>query len=133
MQSQILKKLIYKRFCVRFTATHEWVKKIGNNKAQIGISDHAKHELGEVVYVDLAVKKEGDEVNAQEEICNLESVKAAAPVYTPISGKLVKKNDDALKGINAAPESSGWLWEIEIKDESEFKNLMTREQYNKSI
>lgn len=131
--SFLFKNFVKKSFCVRFSATHEWVKIISGKKAQIGISDHAKSELGEIVFVDLTVKNVGDVVKAQDEVCNLESVKAAAPVYTPVSGKLTKKNEDALNALNSNAEKSGWIWEIELSEENELKKLMTKEDYLKTL
>ena len=133
MMKSLFKNISKKSFCTRYAQTHEWVKKIGGNKVRMGISDHAKSELGEVVYVDLDVKQVGDEVNASEEVCQLESVKAAAAAYTPVTGKLINKNENALEGINESPEDKGWLWELEMTSEDEFKALMTKEDYLKSI
>ena len=125
----MLGKLSKKLFCIRYTKSHEWVKKLGNNKAQVGISYHAREELGEIVYVDLSIANEGDEFQQQSEIASLESVKAAAPVYAPVTMKVLKKNDKAMEGLNEDAETKGWLYEIELSNENEFKELLKLEDY----
>lgn len=131
--SLLLKSLSKRNFCIRYSPTHEWVKKISGNKVRMGISDHAQHELGEVVYVDLSLKEIGDVVAKEDEVCNVESVKASSPVYTPVSGKILTKNEKALEGLNETPEDKGWLFEIEMTNEAEFNKLLSKEDYNKSI
>lgn len=128
----MIRNLLKKAFCIRYSATHEWVRKIGGNKAQVGITHFAREELGEVVYVEQSLN-EGDSVNAQEEIGTLESVKASAPVYTPITATILKKNENALTGLNKDAEVDGWLYEVEIQDNSEFDALMKLDDYKASI
>jgi Glycine cleavage system H protein (lipoate-binding) len=99
---------------MRFTPTHEWIS-IEGHLATIGISDHAQKELGEIVYVELP--KIGQIVQSGEEVCVLESTKAAADVYSPASGKVIAINEllrETPSLINRAAESSGWLYKLEL-------------------
>jgi len=118
---KILKDLLY-------TKDHEWVKAQGN-EAYIGITDYAQHALGDIVFVDLP--EIGQEFEAGDNFSAVESVKAASDIYIPISGKILNINealsdDPAL--INQDPYEN-WLVLIEIKDESQLKNLMNSEEY----
>lgn len=125
MISCISKKL----FCIRYTKTHEWVKKLANNTAQVGITYHAREELGEIVYVDLSIANIGEEFQQQSEIASLESVKAAAPVYAPVSMKILQKNEKAMDGLNKDAEKEGWLYEVELTNEEEYKELLNEADY----
>ncbi len=129
----MLKTLIRRAFCTRYTQTHEYITRLDGKKAVVGISHHAKSELGEIIFVDLNVGTEGDIIEANNEIASLESVKAAASVYAPIGIKLIKKNENALKEINIDSEKKGFLWEVEIINENEFKGLLTLEQYKANL
>ncbi len=76
---------------LKYTEDHEWVR-VEGSVAYVGITDHAQHELGDIVYVELP---ELDmEVDKDEEATSIESVKAAAPVNSPVSGKIVQVNED---------------------------------------
>jgi len=118
---------------MRYTDSHEWIAVTGN-KGRVGITGHARNELGEIVYVELP--KPGQKVKAGEEVAVLESTKAAADVYSPVSGTvtavhdLLKHNSHAL---NDQPESAGWLFEIELSDPKEADRLMTLQQYQSLI
>ena len=118
---------------IRYTISHEYIKRLSGNKALIGISHHAKEELGEIIYVDLSVADEGEVVEAGKDLASLESVKAAASVYSPIDVKLVKKNENAMEGINQDSEEEGWLWEVEIQNESDFQGLLSKDEYTKNL
>lgn len=115
-----------------YTKDHEWAK-LNGKIAKIGITDFAQHKLGDLTYVELpALNKK---VKQGEVLCGLESVKAAADVYAPLSGKVVKVNS-ALESqpelINKSPYDEGWIAEIEI-EEKELSNLMKAEEYIKFL
>lgn len=118
---------------MKYTDSHEWIRLEGN-LGTVGISSHAQKELGEIVYVELP--EVGQEVNAEGEVAVLESTKAAADIYAPVSGTITKVNT-ALKEdislVNTDPESTGWLFEIEIKDPSELTALLDGEAYQNLI
>ncbi len=118
---------------IYFTKEHEWVK-VKEGIGAVGISEHAAHELGDVTFVELP--KVGAVVKQFGVLGAIESVKAASDIYAPISGKVVKVNealDDAPEIVNESAEDAGWMAWIEIADESELKNLMTREQYDEFL
>jgi glycine cleavage system H protein len=115
---------------IYFTKEHEWVK-VKEGIGAVGISEHAAHELGDITFVELPAV--GKVVRQSEVLGAIESVKAASDIYSPVSGKVVKINEalnDAPEIVNESAEDAGWLAWIEISDEAELKNLMTREQYD---
>lgn len=120
-------KSLSKRNFMRFTKSHEWIKLLPNNKALIGITHHASEQLGQTIFVDFLQNDVW--VKAKEEIATIESVKAAADVYAPVECKLIQRNDKAVDGINNAPETDGWLWQVEIKDQKEYEDLLSLEEY----
>ena len=73
-----------------YAKSHEWVKQLGDDVIEVGISDYAQAALGDVVYVELP--EVGQDVNAGEECCAVESVKAASDIYAPVSGTVVEVN-----------------------------------------
>ncbi len=114
---------------IYFTKEHEWVK-VCANIAQVGISEHAAHELGDVTFVELPAI--GRTFKQNEVIAAVESVKAASDIYAPVSGTVVKVNielDDAPEKVNAAAEESAWMVEIEMSDATELSGLMNIDQY----
>ena len=91
-------------------------------------------ELGDIVYVDLP--KVGAAVEAGKSFGSVESVKAVSDIYAPVSGRVLEVNealDTAPEIVNESTEESGWIARIEIADEAELKNLMTREQYDEYL
>ena len=118
---------------IYFTKEHEWVK-VKEGIGAVGISEHAAHELGDITFVELPAM--GKVVKQFEVLGAIESVKAASDIYSPVSGKVVKINEalnDAPEIVNESAEDAGWLAWIEIGDEAELKNLMTREQYDEYL
>ena len=114
---------------MRFTDSHEWIK-VEEGIGTVGITDHAQKELGAVVYVELP--SVGKQVKAGDEIAVLESTKAAADIYSPVSGKIIEINQklgDFIHQINASAEKEGWLFKIQLSDHSEIERLLTREAY----
>ncbi|MFQ5729985.1 MAG: glycine cleavage system protein GcvH [Waddliaceae bacterium] len=118
---------------MKFTETHEWIEK-ENGMGTIGVTDYAQKELGDIVYVELP--EVGKMVKAGEEAVVLESTKAAADIYSPVSGKIVEVNTslvDTPELINESPEKKGWLYKIELSDVEELNNLMDGSQYQTTI
>ncbi len=113
---------------LKFMKSHEWVRTEGN-VAYIGISDHAQEELGDIVFVELP--DEGDEFSQGDEVTNIESVKAASPIFAPVSGKIVKVNEeleDAPERINQKAYET-FIFALEMNDPSELDSLLSYEQY----
>lgn len=113
---------------LKYTENHEWVR-VEGNIASIGISDHAQEELGDIVFVELP--EVGDDFSKGDEAVNIESVKAAAPVYAPVSGKVSKVNEDledSPESINEKPYEA-FIFALEMSDTSELEELMDVDAY----
>jgi len=118
---------------LRYTKDHEWVQ-LGGTRARVGITDHAQHELTDVVYVELPAV--GKVVRRGEELGVVESVKAASEVYAPVSGKVVELNkslEDHPELMNTQPYGDGWFVVLEIADAQEAKDLMDSAAYRVHI
>ena len=116
-----------------FTESHEWIK-VEGLIGTVGISRHAQKELGEIVFIELP--KVGSTVKAKEEICVLESTKAAADVYAPVSGEIIAVNaalKEDLSQINIGAESTGWLFQIALSNPDELKTLMSEQEYHSLV
>jgi len=113
----------------KYTEDHEWVL-IDGETATVGITDHAQESLGDIVFIDLP--SVGKTVKAKEEICVIESVKAASDIYSPVDGEILEVNDHLSNDaslINQDPESQGWIFKIKISNLDQFNNLMSKDQY----
>lgn len=123
MSSKVVEGLLYSK-------DHEWVR-VEGSKAYIGITDHAQHALGEIVYVELP---EVDEEFAKEDTFGvIESVKAASDAYMPIGGKIVETNtelEDSPQLVNQDPYEN-WIIAVEISDAAELDDLMDAKGYEK--
>lgn len=120
---------------LRYTETHEWVTKDHNkNIATVGITDYAQEQLGELVFVELP--EVGLKVAAGDDVCVLESVKAAADVFSPLSGVIVAVNEDLDESpglVNTDPYQDGWLYKIEMKDIVEYDELLDKASYQEYV
>jgi glycine cleavage system H protein len=117
----------------RYTASHEWVRMEGDTAA-VGVTDHAQNELTDVVYVELPGL--GKTVSAGEQICVVESVKAASDIYAPVSGKVVAVNEELSahpEWINTDPFGKGWIFKLQASTPSEVEGLKTAAQYLEQI
>ena len=118
---------------LKYAKSHEWVR-LDGNVATIGITDHAQHELTDVVFVELPAK--GRELKAGEACAVVESVKTASDVYAPVSGKVVEINsavvdDPAL--VNSEPYGQGWFYRVEWSNPSELAGLLAAPEYDKQV
>jgi len=114
---------------MKYTNTHEWIV-IEGEEGIVGISEHAQKELGEIVYIQLP--KIGQKVKAGEEVVVLESTKAAADMYSPVSGEIIAINERAKENpnlLNNSPEKEGWLFKIALFESSELDTLLNHQQY----
>lgn len=118
---------------MRYTDSHEWISLEGD-VGTVGITSYAQKELGEIVYIELP--QIGKMIQAGEEVCVLESTKAAVDVYSPVSGKVVDVNE-SLKTVPSSLDSNsaenGWLFRLEIAQPSEYDRLLSFSQYQASI
>lgn len=115
---------------MKFTDSHEWILLSEDGHGVVGITRYAQGELGEIVYIELPAV--GREVKLGEEIAVLESTKAAADIYSPVSGVIVEINQ-ALglesEKINVAPETEGWLYKIRLTNLDERDTLLSLDEY----
>ena len=113
-----------------YAKSHEWAA-VEGKVAKVGISDHAQGELGDLVFINLPAV--GDEVNAGDVLCDVESVKAVSDIYAPVSGKIVKVNEE----LEGSPELinqdalGAWICEIEVTEVPE--DLMDEAAYAEYI
>ena len=113
----------------RYTKTHEWVALEGG-EAVVGVSDHAQHEISDVVFVDLP--KPGRVVAQGEAVAVVESVKAAFDIYAPVAGEVAAVNgelaaDPAL--VNRSSQDKGWLFRLKGADAAQAAALMSSGDY----
>ena len=116
-----------------YATSHEWIRMEGET-GTVGISDHAQHELTDVVYVELP--KAGAQVMAKQQVCVVESVKAASDIYSPITGTITEVNaaltaNPAL--LNTDPYGEGWIFKIRIEAGEEIEELKSPVQYREQI
>ena len=117
----------------KYTKEHEWVE-VDGDTATVGITNHAQESLGDIVFIDLPTV--GKEVKSNEELCVIESVKAASDIYAPIDGEVIEinnnLNDDA-SIVNQDPEKDGWIFKMKIADPNQYTNLMSLDEYLASL
>ncbi|MDD3173766.1 MAG: glycine cleavage system protein GcvH [Herbinix sp.] len=116
---------------LKYTKTHEWVKEITGGTIEVGLSDYAQKEMGDLVFVNLP--QEGDGVTAGETFADVESVKAVSEVYCPVSGIVCAVNEELMdtpESINSAPYEA---WFVRIEQISGTEDLMSAEEYEAFI
>ncbi len=116
-----------------YTKDHEWIL-VQGEKATVGITDFAQHELGDVVYVDLP--EVGDKFEAGEPFGSVESVKAVSEVFCPVGGEVEEVNaklEDSPELINESPHQKAWMIKIQLANSDELKELLSAEEYEEYI
>lgn len=114
---------------LRYAKSHEWVR-LSDGLAVVGISDHAQHELTDVVFVELPVV--GRKVKAGEACAVVESVKTASDIYAPIGGEVIEVNQalPANPGwVNTDPYGNGWFFKVRPVAPAEWEALLTADGY----
>ena len=117
-----------------YTENAEWIRVDGNN-GTIGITDYAQDQLSDIVFVEIVVEI-GDQVESGAACATVESVKAAADVYIPVSGKIVEINEalaDEPELINTAPYGAAWMVKIELNDPTELDDLLDATAYQAKV
>lgn len=115
---------------LRYTENDEWIR-VEGDEARIGITDYAQDQLSDVVYVEV-IAEVGDALDQGEAFATVESVKAAADVYMPVSGEILSINEDLPEMpelINSDPYGEAWFAEISLADPAELDSLMDAEAY----
>ena len=116
-----------------YTKDHEWVRVKGDD-ATVGITDHAQHQLGDVVYVELP--KVGDKFEASEPFGSVESVKAVSEIYMPLAGTVTAVNEalnDSPELVNNDPYGEGWMIVIKVENPAQVHGLLTAAEYDDYI
>jgi len=116
---------------LRYTESHEWLRREADGSVTVGITDHAQEQLGDIVFVE--APKPGRKVAAGEAIGVVESVKAASDIYAPIAGEVVAAND----ALSATPEKvnedayAAWMFRIKPDNASDVEKLLDAMAYLK--
>lgn len=119
---------------LRYSKTHEWIRQENNDVYTVGITDHAQQELGDIVFIELP--DVDDDVGAGDDVVVVESVKTAADVFSPVSGKIIEVNESLNSQparVNQDPYGDGWLYRIKIEDDAEIEDLLDAEQYESEL
>jgi glycine cleavage system H protein len=115
---------------LKYTENDEWVRVEGKT-GTVGITDYAQNQLSDIVFVEVVVAV-GEEVKAGDACATVESVKAAADVYMPVSGKVVVINEalpDAPETVNSDPYGAAWMVKVEVSNPSELNGLLDAAAY----
>ncbi len=118
---------------LKYAKSHEWVR-VEGGAATVGITDHAQHELTDVVFVELP--EVGRKVKAGESCAVVESVKTASDIYSPVSGEVTSVNKAVVDNpglVNTEPYAGGWFYKLKLDNPGELSQLLTPEQYTKQI
>ena len=116
---------------LKYSKEHEWVRSESDSVVVMGITEFAQDSLGDVVFVE--IPDEGAELIQGEKMGEIESVKAVSDLYSPVSGKVIKRNESLIDNpelVNEGPFEQGWMLKVEIKDASELDNLLSADNYN---
>jgi glycine cleavage system H protein len=119
---------------LKYTPNDEWIK-VEGNAGFVGITDFAQNQLSDIVFVEVVVS-EGETVKKGDTCATLESVKAAADVYMPVSGKIVAVNGalpDAPEKVNSDPYGEAWMVKVELSNPGELAQLMDAAAYEKHL
>ena len=114
---------------LKYAKSHEWVR-VEGDIAVVGITDHAQHELTDIVYVELP--DTGERVEAGKECAVVESVKAASDIYAPVTGDVVAVNEElsgAPELLNDDPYGKGWMFKVKMSDPSDLNELLGPDDY----
>jgi glycine cleavage system H protein len=118
---------------LKYAKSHEWVR-VQGDVATIGITDHAQHELTDVVFVELPAV--GRKLKAGETCAVVESVKTASDIYAPVSGEVVAVNSKVVETpslVNDQPYDAGWFFQVKLSDANEVGALLAPGDYSGQI
>src|SRR5213595_786463 len=114
---------------LKYAKSHEWVR-VSGDTATVGITDHAQHELTDIVFVE--VPAVGRKVKAGEACAVVESVKTASDIYSPVSGEVIESNKAVTEKpelVNTDPYGEGWFYKVRMSDAGELNSLLGADQY----
>jgi glycine cleavage system H protein len=117
----------------KFSTQHQWIE-TGTMRPKVGITPHAQETLGDIVFIQLPSL--GQNIDQFAQICVVESVKAAADVFSPASGVVCAVNEALTSDpslLNSDPLGEGWIYQLELKSESELSSLLSEVEYHKTL
>jgi len=118
---------------LKYTKSHEWVR-VSGDTATVGITDHAQHELTDIVFVELP--DVGRQVKTGEACAVVESVKTASDIYSPVSGEVLETNKAVVDNpalANSEPFAGGWFFKVKLNSPTELNALLSPEKYKAQI
>lgn len=118
----------------KYTKEHEWIRPEPGNKGNMGLTDYAQSQLGDIVFLDLPAP--GTQVEQSQKMGEVESVKAVSDIYSPISGQILEVNQTVIDEpalVNQDPYGNGWLVRLEISKPSELDALMDSDKYDELV
>ena len=118
---------------LKYAKSHEWVR-VAGDVATIGITDHAQHELTDVVFVELP--EVGRKLKGGEACAVVESVKTASDIYSPVSGEVTEVNKKVVENpalVNSEPYGEGWFFKVKLVNVAEVNGLLGPQEYKKQI
>ena len=118
---------------MKFTEDHEWLR-VDGDVVVVGITEHASTQLGDVVFVELPETE--TQVSKGDDVCVIESVKAASDIVAPVDGEIVEVNDALADNpglVNEDPMGGAWFFKMKVEDMSQLDEFMSEEEYNDMI
>ena len=118
---------------LKYTKSHEWVR-VSGDIATVGITDHAQHELTDIVFVELP--DVGGNIKRGDACAVVESVKTASDIYSPVSGEVLETNKSVVDdpaSVNSDPYDSGWFFKIKLNNPAELNGLLSPDKYKAQI
>ena len=118
---------------LRYTKEHEWLR-VKGNEAEMGITDFAQGELGDVIFVDLPVP--GTKVAQMKSFGSIDAVKTVGDLFAPVSGEIISVNTDLKENpalVNQSPYEKGWMVRIRLSNPAEVDSLLTADAYGQSL
>ena len=119
---------------LKYSKEHEWLRLESDGVGVVGITEFAADSLGDVVFVELP--EIGAEFEQFQKMGEIESVKAVSDLFTPISGKVLERNEELIDSpelVNNSTFHDGWMIRVQLTDTSEIDNLLSAEEYDKLI
>lgn len=116
-----------------YTREHEWIR-VEKNRARVGITDYAQKKLREIIFVELP--NVGLKIKQNETLATIESVKASADVYSPVTGRVIEVNSKLIDNpelVNEDPYGEGWIAVIELSEEVNYEDFMDADEYGKYL
>jgi glycine cleavage system H protein len=118
---------------LKYSKSHEWAR-LDGDIVTVGMTDYAQGELGDITYLELP--DPGSTLGAAEPFGVVESVKAASDIYSPVTGEVVERNEDAISApevVNASPYGDAWLIKVKVDGDGVLADLMSPEEYEKYL